>query len=128
MWNQNKRTSGHRTSWTVDGFEPIFSVVDISRSMDHYVKMGFEISRHDETYVFAHRDRNLTIHLTRAEETVTPGNGALYIHCDDADLLAADWRKAGLEVIGPEDQEYGKREGSHVDPDGNLIRFGSPIR
>jgi hypothetical protein len=22
---------------------------------------------------------------------------------------------------------YGMREGSHVDPDGNLIRFGSPM-
>jgi hypothetical protein len=31
-------------------------------------------------------------------------------------------------VIGPEDFDYGKREGSHVDVDGNLIRFGSPLR
>ena len=51
----------------------------------------------------------------------------LYIHVDDAERLAADWRAAGMEVVGPDDYDYGKREGSHVDPDGNLIRFGSPL-
>jgi hypothetical protein len=56
------------------------------------------------------------------------GPGALYIHCDDAAQLAEERRKAGIEIAGPEDQDYGKREGFHVDPDGNLIRFGSPIR
>jgi hypothetical protein len=38
-----------------------------------------------------------------------------------------EWRRAGVDVTGPRDYEYGKREGSHVDPDGNVIRFGSPI-
>jgi hypothetical protein len=33
-----------------------------------------------------------------------------------------------VEVVGPEDFDYGKREGSLVDPDGNVIRFGSTIR
>lgn len=54
--------------------------------------------------------------------------GTLYLHLDEADELAADWRKAGMEVVGPENQDYGKREVSHVDPDGNLIRFGGPPR
>jgi uncharacterized glyoxalase superfamily protein PhnB len=56
-----------------------------------------------------------------------PVPSKLYLHCDDADELADAWRKAGLEVPGPEDYDYGKREGTHTDPDGNLIRFGSPI-
>ena len=50
-----------------------------------------------------------------------PGRGAR-----DVDQLADEWRKAGMEVAGPADQEYGLREASHVDPDDNLIRFGSP--
>jgi uncharacterized glyoxalase superfamily protein PhnB len=53
--------------------------------------------------------------------------GVLYIHVDDADQLAENWRKAGMDVTAPENEDYGKREGQHVDPDGNLIRFGSPI-
>jgi hypothetical protein len=36
--------------------------------------------------------------------------------------------RPGASVIGPEDSDYGKREGSHADRDGNLIRFGSPLR
>ena len=46
-----------------------------------------------------------------------------------ADALAA--RAGERPVCGsPSAQhfEYGKREGSHNDPDGNLIRFGSPLR
>ena len=57
-----------------------------------------------------------------------PGQGSLYIHCQDADLVAEEWRGPEIEVIGPRDEDYGKREGSITDPDGNVIRFGSPIR
>ena len=42
--------------------------------------------------------------------------------------MAEEWRAAGIEVVGPRDEEYGKREGSVTDPDGNLIRFGSPLQ
>ena len=52
----------------------------------------------------------------------------MYLHVDDADELATEWRNAGMQVTEPEDQEYGKHEGTHLDPDGNLIRFGSPRR
>ena len=93
----------------VAGFEPIFRVADVPQATDHYAKMGFEISHHDETYAFVHRDRDLTVHLTVADGDERPGGGALYIHCDDADQLASEWRKAGLEIVGPEDQDYGKR-------------------
>jgi uncharacterized glyoxalase superfamily protein PhnB len=85
-------------------------------------------SVHDDTYAFARRDRDLTIHLAHAGGGELAGHGALYIHCHDADRVAEEWRQAGLEVDGPRDEDYGKREGSIADPDGNVIRFGSPIR
>jgi len=106
--------------------EPCFEVADVGRAVSHYQLLGFTISYHDENYAFAHRD-NLTIHLAHSEEPTT-GASALYIHVDDADRLAEDWRGAGVNVIGPDDYGYGKREGSHRDPDGNLLRFGSPLR
>ena len=56
-----------------------------------------------------------------------PFRGYLYLHVTDAVQLAEEWRRAGVDVSGPQDYDYGKREGSHVDPDGNVIRFGSPI-
>jgi uncharacterized glyoxalase superfamily protein PhnB len=115
-------------SWLATGFEPIFRVADMTRSVAWFEKAGFEVSLHDDTYAFAHRDRDLTIHLAHTPEAELPGHAALYIHCQDADRVAEDWRQAGIEVDGPRDEVYGKREGSVTDPDGNLIRFGSPVR
>jgi predicted enzyme related to lactoylglutathione lyase len=111
----------------VVGFEPIFTVADVARSVDHYQRLGFETSRHDDAYAFAHRNGNLTIHLAQAEEGAAPRSGSIYLHVDDAEQLAEEWRKAGVDVVRPEDFDYGKREGSHTDPDGNLIGFGSPV-
>jgi hypothetical protein len=115
-------------TWLATGSEPIFVVADVTRSVAWFEMAGFEVSRHDDTYAFAHRNRDLTIHLAQSSEGELPGHGALYMHCQDADRVADEWRHAGLAVIGPQDEDYGKREGSVADPDGNVIRFGSPIR
>jgi catechol 2,3-dioxygenase-like lactoylglutathione lyase family enzyme len=108
------------------GFDPVFSVRDLNRAVDHYQRLGFTTEHHDETYAFA-RWGNLVIHLAHDESDVHT-TSTLYLHVDDADELAAAWRRAGMEVVGPDNQDYGKREGRHVDPDGNLIRFGGPPR
>jgi catechol 2,3-dioxygenase-like lactoylglutathione lyase family enzyme len=108
------------------GTEPIFTVTDVQRAVEHYQRLGFSTSFHDETYAFAHRD-DLTIHLAHRDDPASEGTAALYLHVDDAEELAAEWRRAGVQVAGPEDFDYGKREGWHVDPDGNKIRFGSPL-
>jgi catechol 2,3-dioxygenase-like lactoylglutathione lyase family enzyme len=115
-------------SWIVSGFEPIFKVADVARSVAWFERAGFEVSFHDDTYAFAHRERDLTIHLAQAGGVDVPGHGSLYIHCQDADRVAEEWRQAEIEVDGPRNVDYGKREGSITDPDGNVIRFGSPIR
>ncbi|MGH9007968.1 MAG: hypothetical protein ACRDV6_09710 [Acidimicrobiales bacterium] len=127
-WLVEKRDKQERArgGWRVEGFEPIFGVADLAGSINHYAAMGFAIEQLDGSNAFAHRDRGLTIHL--AQGASRPTAGALYIHCDDADALAQEWRKAGLEVTGPQDYDYGMREGSHHDHDPNRIRFGSPIR
>ena len=109
----------------VVGTEPIFFVSDVARAIDHYERLGFTTERHDDSYAFAHRN-DLTIHLAQGDGR--PIAGALYLHVNDADQLAEDWRTAGMQVAGPDDYDYGKREGSHVDQDGNLLRFGSPLR
>jgi catechol 2,3-dioxygenase-like lactoylglutathione lyase family enzyme len=111
----------------VTGIEPVFRVTDIGRAVDHYQRLGFRTSYHNDSYAFAHRD-GLTIHLGQGGDPSAAGHSVLYIHVDDADQLAAEWRKAGVTVSGPEDYDYGKREGFHVDPDGNKLRFGSPLQ
>ncbi len=115
-------------TWLITGFEPIFEVADMTRSVAWFERAGFEVSFHDDTYAFAHRGRDLTIHLAHDTAGEPAGHGALYIHCQDADRVAEEWRRAGLDVDGPRDEDHGRREGSVTDPDGNLIRFGSPLR
>jgi uncharacterized glyoxalase superfamily protein PhnB len=110
----------------VVGHDPVFTVIDIPRAVEHYRRLGFRIEHHDETYAFAHLG-DLTVHLAHDEHPEQRMTSVLYIHVEDADRLAADWRAAGATIDGPRNEDYGKREGQHVDPDGNLIRFGSPI-
>ena len=115
-------------SWLVTGFDAIFKVSNVTKSVEFYRRLGFDVSSHDDTYAFAHRDRDLTIHLAQAAGGDVPGQGSLYLLCQDADRVADDWRAAGTAVDGPRDEEYSRREGSVADPDGNTIRFGSPLR
>ncbi len=56
------------------------------------------------------------------------GRGSIYMHVDDADALTEEWTGAGVDFVEPQDFDYGKRERSHEDSDGNLIPFGSPLR
>jgi hypothetical protein len=95
--------------------EPIFVVSDVARAVAHYEQLGFSASYHDEGYAFAHRNE-LTIHLAGPgafPERV--GRGTIYMHVDDADALAEEWRGAGIDFVEPQDFEWGKHEGSHED-------------
>ncbi len=51
-----------------------------------------------------------------------------YLWVDDADALYREWAGAGVggRLQAPSATDYGLTEGAHIDPDGNLIRFGSP--
>jgi len=95
------------------------------RSLALYGKLGFEVREYaGGGYGFATRD-GIDLHL--GEDPRKEGRMRAYLYVDDADALAAEWRAAGVEVHGPEDTEWGMREGAMVDPDDNVIRFGSPL-
>jgi hypothetical protein len=54
---------------------------------------------------------------------------AVYLYVDDADALYAEWVQARVNgrLVKPSDTTYGLREGTCLDRDANLIRFGSAI-
>lgn len=106
---------------------PIFAVRDLDAAMAHYQRMGFEVRAYEGGgYGFATRD-GIEIHLGMVPED-DRRTGSAYLWVDDADEVAAAWRCAGVEVHPPEDTEWGQHEGAVVDPDGNVLRFGSPLR
>ncbi len=127
-WLQAQREKQVRAGGTgvrVSEVEPMFRVSDVADAADHYLRLGFTVLMQDQTHAVVQRV-GLTIALLKADQADGKASGAIYLHVDDADQLADDWRRAGLPVVGPADYAYGKREGSHTDPDGNLLRFGSP--
>ncbi len=111
---------------TLKRVAPIFAVHDLDAAMTHYQLLGFATRAYEGGgYAFVTRD-GIEIHLG-----LVPGlgraTGSAYLWVDDADDLATAWRAAGVEVHEPEDTEWGQHEGAVVDPDGNVLRFGSPI-
>lgn len=106
---------------------PIFAIHDLDRAMEHYRRLGFTVRAYAGAgYGFATRD-GIEIHLG----VVSPGDrrtSGAYLFVDDADALATEWLSAGAELHLPEDTPWGRHEGAMVDPDGNVIRFGSPLR
>lgn len=110
-------------------FSPIFGVANLAAALEHYASLGFRTSADGDAdyYGFADRD-GVGLHLHAAGDQ-SP-RGAAYLYVRDADALYQEWSQPGIgghtHPAGPTD--YGLREGSHTDPDGNLIRFGSPIQ
>jgi catechol 2,3-dioxygenase-like lactoylglutathione lyase family enzyme len=104
---------------------PTFPVRDVDAALAFYATLGFEVRRYAaDEYGFATRDA-VEIHLGRGGEI--DGRATAYLFVSDADAVAAEWRAAGAEVHGPQDTAWGRHEGAMVDPDGNVIRFGSPM-
>jgi Ser/Thr protein kinase RdoA (MazF antagonist) len=115
-------------------FSPVFPVRDLPRALAHYASLGFAVKPYasEDEYGFADRD-DVSLHLSLDEghgpEADHEHVGAAYLYVEDADALYDEWARPGIGGLTRRvgDTEYELREGSHVDPDGNLIRFGSPM-
>jgi catechol 2,3-dioxygenase-like lactoylglutathione lyase family enzyme len=107
---------------------PVFPVRDVTASLDYYRGLGFRAREWSGGgYGFITFDR-AEIHLGEEPDLdARPDRrSTAYLFFEDADALAQTWFAAGADVRLPEDTEWGQREGVLVDPDGNMIRFGSP--
>src|SRR5205085_5602504 len=120
-----------RPAVTMRKLAPAFPVRDLAASLAHYARLGFTTSEYTGDsaaggYGFARRDGvELQLGTVPVGRTTAPATAYLYV--DDADALAAEWRGTGADVRSPEDTPWGQREGVMIDPDGNIIRFGSPL-
>jgi Ser/Thr protein kinase RdoA (MazF antagonist) len=119
-------------------FSPVFPVRDLRRALAHYQSLGFDAQPYadGDGYGFADRDRvSLHLSLDAGHESGDDGGhdhehvGTAYLYVADADALYDEWTRPGVGGLTRRvgDTPYQLREGSHVDPDGNLIRFGSPM-
>ncbi|CAO3438760.1 bleomycin resistance protein [Azospirillum endophyticum] len=113
---------------------PILPVRDVRAALAHYWQLGFTVTAYDEAaadpvYGFLERD-GLSLHLALVPDLEPERSTvACYLYVSDADALHAAWRSAnaGGRLTAVADTPYGLREFAHIDPDGNLLRVGSPM-
>lgn len=115
---------------TLSRSAPVFVTTDLARALAHYERLGFVVEAYDgaDYYGYARRD-GVEIHLATVDhlDPLTTTSCA-YVWVDDAAALHDEWASAGVDgrLHRPTPTDYGLLEGAHVDPDGNLLRFGSP--
>jgi uncharacterized glyoxalase superfamily protein PhnB len=71
----------------------------------------------------------LSIHLAvQPAHDATTNRTTAYLRVRDAESVQTAWSKPGLGGVttAVEVTPWGMQEGAHTDPDGNVIRFGSP--
>lgn len=114
-----------------DEVAPVLPVKDVPEALAHYRALGFDVHAYegDAQYGYASRG-SVNLHLAQVEE-LDPLTSltSVYLYVSDADALADEWRAAAVagRLVDPTDTDYGLREGAHIDPDGNLLRFGSSL-
>jgi predicted enzyme related to lactoylglutathione lyase len=80
---------------------------------------GYGFVTFDGTEIHLGAEPNLDVRPNR--------RATAYLFVEDAGALARTWLAAGGDVRPPEVTEWGQHEGVLIDPDGNMIRFGSPM-
>lgn len=115
---------------TLRRIAPVFATTDLVRALAHYERLGFAVESYDSDYSYGYACRDgIEIHLAKVDQldhrTTT---SCAYLWADDAAALYREWASAGVggRLSPPEPTSYGLDEGAHIDPDGNLLRFGSP--
>jgi predicted enzyme related to lactoylglutathione lyase len=107
---------------------------DIARTVEHYGRLGFTFSAPGSPsldgaeFVIGQR-HGIELHFALKPEH-DPATTAtwVYIGVEDADAMSEEFAAAGAERGHPvRNTDYQMREFAHVDPDGNLLLFGSPL-
>jgi catechol 2,3-dioxygenase-like lactoylglutathione lyase family enzyme len=111
---------------------PILLTNDVAAALDCYRALGFTATAYGEPpYIYGFLELGAAhLHLALADPlNPLTSNIMAYLYVTDADALHERWSGSGVggRFHPPTDTPYGLREGAYVDPDGNLIRYGSPL-
>ena len=119
----------------VERAAPVLPVRDLTAALAHYRQLGVEVRAYgppgeaNPEYGFV-RWGEVELHLSLSPEHDPKRTASCcYLYVSDADALYAAWQAANVagRLGTPGDTPYGLREFGHVDPEGNLLRVGSPL-
>ena len=110
---------------------PVFSVSDLSKSIEFYTEtLGFQLDfiyGEPQFYAGLFKD-SIELHLVSKNLRQPAGSGNLSILTDEVDDLHQKLIEAKVQIIvPPDDRDYGLRDFSCKDLDGNIIVFGTDI-
>src|SRR6202167_1151313 len=115
---------------------PGIPTTDMARTVEHYQRLGFTFSAPgpaatpaEACFAIGERD-GVALHFALKPDH-DPSRTAtwVYISVEDADELSAELDASGAgQGRTPRETDYKMRELAHIDPDGNMLLFGSPLR
>lgn len=119
---------------------PILKVRDMEAALAFYARLGFVVEFRYAAGPLGPHYAGLSLEGHQVHLSSFGGDSvfgaAVYFYVDDVDALFAGFLSAGFMTPGktespvedgPVDQSWGMREVYVRDPDGNALRFGSPI-
>jgi len=106
---------------------------DLDRTIAFWTPVGFKVGERFDGYLVTHAE-GVELPFTVAtgggssEHAAIVRPGEAFVHVKDALALWKRLRSADVAGVGRvEDRDYGLREFAVMDPDGNRVRFGSPV-
>jgi uncharacterized protein len=116
---------------------PGLPTTDMARTVEHYQRLGFTFSAPgaaeqappaEARFAIGERD-GVSLHFAlKPDHDPTRTATWVYISVEDADELSAEFAASGAgQGRTPRDTDYKMRELAHIDPDGNMLLFGSPL-
>ena len=105
---------------------PIMPSTDIVRTAAFYARPGFVMGEPDGDFLMVRRDDIELFFGINPDHDPKRTAACIYIRVNDSNAFFQFWR--GIDgVKEPKDQDYGQRALPVIDPDGNMLLFGSPL-
>jgi predicted lactoylglutathione lyase len=105
-------------------------VHDLKAALAHYAALGFEVPEDPAGSDSATATRDgVELRLCQSDFDPATEAGCIYLVADDPDQLWHEWSRPGIGGRGraPRATDDDAYAGSHIDPDGNCIMFGTPV-